>query len=392
MSIKAMNWALEVQTGHALAKLILLAIANYADADGMCWPSNGRLSTDTEMSVPTVKRRIVELEALGVLTTFRCWMDENGVRNRNGLGRETSREIRLHMHRVINATSSSEEEENIRGGDQPESPPNSAEGGTQPESHGDHADLPGDSLRSPPCEPPSNQESPPSPPPGGRVADLDLEGLSEFRRDYPKSGTWMWSKVELLWAALTPEERIRCRAAVIPYAKETAKDRPPARRPDAWLKEQMWLGYPHAQFLAEPAPVPQRVWIGDADLGPLDFAFSIVGRGSAPRVRDDDRGLGLWRLGQLERDLLGLYSLVDRDRETWLQFAKGSSEFGAWATRLKSWTGYTPETVRHFTEPELPHHKLDVLNPRYRLRKSEQVLRVPCHWPPRKDGTIEGEG
>jgi hypothetical protein len=51
MSWQATTWAMNQKVGNAGRKLLLLALANYADENGVCWPSQGRLSLDTEASL-----------------------------------------------------------------------------------------------------------------------------------------------------------------------------------------------------------------------------------------------------------------------------------------------------------------------------------------------------
>src|SRR5438270_12233038 len=67
MSWKATAWALRQATGAARRKLLLLALANYADEKGVCWPSQTTLARDTEQSVDTVQRQIGILEGLKLL-------------------------------------------------------------------------------------------------------------------------------------------------------------------------------------------------------------------------------------------------------------------------------------------------------------------------------------
>ncbi|SHH41080.1 helix-turn-helix domain-containing protein [Bradyrhizobium erythrophlei] len=67
MSWRATAWAIGQITGKAGRKLLLLALANYADEDGICWPSQATLARDTEQSVDTVQRQIVVLEELTLL-------------------------------------------------------------------------------------------------------------------------------------------------------------------------------------------------------------------------------------------------------------------------------------------------------------------------------------
>lgn len=59
-------WTHSKAGGNAL--LVLLALADHADDDGRCWPGMKRLAARTRTSVPTVRRAIHELEAIGELT------------------------------------------------------------------------------------------------------------------------------------------------------------------------------------------------------------------------------------------------------------------------------------------------------------------------------------
>ncbi|MGL1919935.1 MAG: helix-turn-helix domain-containing protein [Hyphomicrobiales bacterium] len=67
MSWKSTGWAQDVVTGSTVTKCILYAVANYADEDGVCWPSQDRLATDTECSLDTVQRHLKKLEENGTI-------------------------------------------------------------------------------------------------------------------------------------------------------------------------------------------------------------------------------------------------------------------------------------------------------------------------------------
>lgn len=68
MSFQAMTWAVKAKlpTGE---KIVLLMMANYADADGKCWPSLTTLSRDTGLSKSTVQRAIKSLVKQGLVKT-----------------------------------------------------------------------------------------------------------------------------------------------------------------------------------------------------------------------------------------------------------------------------------------------------------------------------------
>jgi hypothetical protein len=68
MSWQAVDWAMRQTTGNAGRKLLLLALASYANKDdGICWPSQATLARDTEQSVDTVQRQLIALQKLTLL-------------------------------------------------------------------------------------------------------------------------------------------------------------------------------------------------------------------------------------------------------------------------------------------------------------------------------------
>jgi len=71
MSWQATAWAVNQKTGNPSRKLLLLVLANYADADGVCWPSQGLLAEQTGMSLDTVQRQTKQLIACGYLSVSR---------------------------------------------------------------------------------------------------------------------------------------------------------------------------------------------------------------------------------------------------------------------------------------------------------------------------------
>ena len=68
MSVQAISWAMNVSAGSPQRKLILLVLANYADPQGVCWPSYRDLAAQIEMSRRTVIRLVEELCRAGHLT------------------------------------------------------------------------------------------------------------------------------------------------------------------------------------------------------------------------------------------------------------------------------------------------------------------------------------
>jgi DNA-binding transcriptional ArsR family regulator len=67
VSWQATAWAIRQATGSPSRKVILLALANYADQHGVCWPSQATLARGTEQSVDTVQRQLRKLQELGII-------------------------------------------------------------------------------------------------------------------------------------------------------------------------------------------------------------------------------------------------------------------------------------------------------------------------------------
>lgn len=70
MSIKAICWAFE-QDLPPTSKLVLLKLADNANDDGWCWPSQATLARHTSLTRETVNRHIAKLEESGHLTVKR---------------------------------------------------------------------------------------------------------------------------------------------------------------------------------------------------------------------------------------------------------------------------------------------------------------------------------
>lgn len=67
MSVEAMAWAFKQEIDDAQTKLVLLALCDHADEDGLCWPSQERLAKKAACSHDTAARRLLALEKLGFI-------------------------------------------------------------------------------------------------------------------------------------------------------------------------------------------------------------------------------------------------------------------------------------------------------------------------------------
>jgi hypothetical protein len=62
-----MTWAWSQVVGSPTRKLLLQCLANYADENGVCWPSQRRISADTELGESATRYALKRLEADGYL-------------------------------------------------------------------------------------------------------------------------------------------------------------------------------------------------------------------------------------------------------------------------------------------------------------------------------------
>jgi DNA-binding MarR family transcriptional regulator len=66
MSFQAMAWAIK-QPLQTYDKMVLLMLSNYADSQGKCWPSLGKLAEECGMSQSQVRKCVAKLEKLGMV-------------------------------------------------------------------------------------------------------------------------------------------------------------------------------------------------------------------------------------------------------------------------------------------------------------------------------------
>ena len=76
MSIEALNWAWSVPDVSPAQKLVLLALANYADSRGKCWPSIKTVSKKTCLARRTVTRALETLTVAGFVKAGRRSRDD----------------------------------------------------------------------------------------------------------------------------------------------------------------------------------------------------------------------------------------------------------------------------------------------------------------------------
>jgi pyocin large subunit-like protein len=67
MSIAALDWAFKASVATSSQKLVLICLANYADASGVMYPSVERIALDAQMNRKTVLAAMAALMAQGIL-------------------------------------------------------------------------------------------------------------------------------------------------------------------------------------------------------------------------------------------------------------------------------------------------------------------------------------
>ena len=77
MSVRAMAWAWRQQLSGP-EKLVLMAIADHADDDGICWPGNAHIARKCNLSQRSVQRHIKNLIDNGFMTAYRRYRETGG--------------------------------------------------------------------------------------------------------------------------------------------------------------------------------------------------------------------------------------------------------------------------------------------------------------------------
>lgn len=373
MSWQASAWALTVPLDSSSAAHLLLVIANYADENSVCWPSQRRLSKDSKQSVGTVKRRLAELEELGVIVRLPTWIGTDGKRNHEARGAQTSDEIRLLVDldfaqleaKIADrrarlglkkaAFDDSDEDDAATSDSGPPSnltppqalaPPSNLDprgshslgpgGESQPDSTGESLLTPQGTSTEPSLEPALNK-TPPNPPSGG-LPDIsgsrgsEAAGEQKPGTEWPHAASWArfekaWQEPILhqticrqIWSAFTPDEQEQAIVMAAGYVKwRGGQKRPPnvcnaqkaLRERDAWPQFAA-LAPPQAK---PPAPPPEKTWIaaGSDEFKALALMMAAGRMPPLKAVQDPERGAGTSYLGKAPRGAAALAALARFD-------------------------------------------------------------------------------
>ena len=274
MSFEAVAWAAGQGDCSSPAKFVLIAIANYADEVGECWPSRKMLASFTNQSVETISRRLKELEQEGYIERLERTRDN---------GSRTSDCIRLLMDRA------------------PDAPPRQSEEGgplvnmTRPPCQYDEAPLvtvdeaPSSLLTRPePSIEPSEGNIPPNPLQGdaGRVSSQEngkedggdaATALDAFLAAYPMAPEHAPHEARRPWARMTQAERAKAMLALPRYVDHARRRKIALRSPGSYLRSRIW---DKPEFLDAPSAPAAAAPRGDLDaIGrAVQWARSDAGR------------------------------------------------------------------------------------------------------------------
>lgn len=221
MSIKFMNWAFE-QEVEPLARFLLVTLADFANAEGVAWPSRKTLEERTGMGRSTIRRQLRQLEDQGLIRTVSS-ETETGA---NGSNRY-----------VLVASGGLGPERTHRGS------------GVGPERTKDGAGAAQAINRTEPPEEPEERTIPPIPPTGGGECEAhpaECDSFESFRAAWP-AGAWSaHGRAVREWRRLGPDPGLVAMilAAVERQARSARWTREGGRfipRPDRWLRDRAWL-------------------------------------------------------------------------------------------------------------------------------------------------------
>ncbi|MCA6269180.1 helix-turn-helix domain-containing protein [Phenylobacterium sp.] len=68
MSVGALDWAFKVEDVTSPEKLVLLALANFANNQNQSWASQSTMAKMTALTTKTIRKALASLEASGLIT------------------------------------------------------------------------------------------------------------------------------------------------------------------------------------------------------------------------------------------------------------------------------------------------------------------------------------
>lgn len=386
MSIAALNWAMDQKTDGPSAQSVLFVIADRASEHGVSRHADpDTIAQKTRQSRATVFRRLEEAERVGLLTRFTRHLDDGRREYEVRLAMKKYVNYRVDKTRTITIYAMDDEKcegEPIQVLPFDGEPTQDIEPQSQIETHGESqietqpvAPVRPDESQScdsqeGPSKSPSKKDSP-LPPKGGQT---EQSGNGNQETELAKIAGWAkfekaWQEPILrqsigrqVWWALTESEETTAITAARGYVawRKTQKKPPNVINAHTFLRERD--AWPRYAELAGPDPASRTFIAADSkEFAGIHVMATIIGA-PAPAVEfDQSQGaVGYWRWQPVPPDLVGLSVFVDQPSEQWMQIEIDGIQFKAWASRINEWIDFWPR----------------------------KALRVPCQFPPRKDGSI----
>lgn len=245
MSVQAISSVLALRDLSASEKLLLIALANYADQSLRCWPSQTRLAEDTGLTDRTIRRVMLALEARGTIT--------RETRNRRNGSQGTD---------IITL--------NIADDHRTQFPPETISTGNPRPDHRTLTTVSPDTVSAlTSFEPSLNHQEPSNAPAPARRKPYP-DGFEVVWKAYPHTpGRSSKPESAKLWAKLPPDEQTALPAAIAQFAAKVETVCGGKGAPDmaVWLRQAKHLAWIEAEQ-AKPAAIPFA--------GPADVRQAIV--------------------------------------------------------------------------------------------------------------------
>jgi hypothetical protein len=369
MSIHAMSWALAQCLETAAQQCLLYVIADSADPNGVtrhCDPEY--MAEKSRLSRATMFRRLSELEQLDLLSRRKYYTDRGAPRYEICLNLDAKVHVPLKSRRKDD---DDDGDGDLSAAETPESHAETLPPKSQPETREVSQVRQTQSHSCDYISPTLSKNLSPNPSPRGSLSKQEAEDVArhdalwvQFLARYPGVNAMDQVEARREFDGLTFDDAEWAVSSALPYASECAKLRRPPKNAHLWLRKAMFWNIPKAKI---GAPPPEELWIeegSEADRA-VRLALRLVKK-IQPFVHSRAGSKrGYPRTQPVGPDLIAMLKFEGANDLHWPTYARGTPEFAAWQARFGQWTGAGL--------PTLP---------------GTDSIRVPCQWPPKKDGTI----
>jgi len=395
-SDEAHAWARNLRLKNPIGKLALTMLSGYVNGDGVCYVGQHSLAYDCDLSLETVRKKLIWLDKIGAIARSPRWLDANGVRNGDGRGKRTTDDIKLLLFADIDLIEKlaelTEDELVAHLSDRKKacvSPP--ADEGANSNSSPQAAGGLNKAVPTPaPHQPPScmggqesnlerELESPPTPS-GGESDDRD-QGLQEDEAervsDEPLHFAPAWQafpgheamRRDLAlseFRQLSEEKQRLCRAAVPLFAQMLTKlGRTRVPNFHLWIRSRGFEEFPHAKLHQPGEERSASAFETGSREGQALLVLHQVAR-VQPFV---SRG-SIFYPGEVTPQVLAFANAEPSSAWLWIEDVN----------QIAAWSSFIASRVRIARPPMEITRGLG--------EAQRRGIYAPWHYPPRKDGTI----